>query len=129
MTIDLDLAAYAAGKANPYSRPTPKPRELFPRRRFHTIQQNRGERDRVMKSLRDSTWRRHEHHQKQLQHFIDRERFQENETWRAEYERLASVPPLELAPDVYKRMGDLRDAIVNKPDPKSVLLSKAYGGP
>jgi len=40
--------------------------------------------------MRHDTWRRSENFNKQVQHFIDRKRFQQNHTWQIEADRLKS---------------------------------------
>ena len=71
MTIDLDIAAYNAGKPVP---PTPGPtlREIFARKRVYALSGNDSRaRTDLISRLRHSTWKRHEHHNKQMQHFLE----------------------------------------------------------
>ena len=110
--MDLQLAAYKAGK-QVYVDPKPIDlRTMFPQRRVKTLAQRRTALDIIAKQMRDSTWRRHESHEKQLKHFLDRERFQQNATWQAEYDRLASVPAPALQPFVNARLETLKSLLV-----------------
>jgi len=114
MTIDLDIAAYNAGKPVP---PTPGPtlREIFARKRVYALSGNDSRaRTEMISRLRHSTWRRHEHHNKQMQHFLDRERFQKNQTWQAEYDRLRSNYAPGLQPYLDDRMDKLKELIVGR---------------
>ena len=72
------------------------------------------------KALRNSAYTRFENHNKQLQHFLDRNRFQQNETWRAEYDRLHALQSNEMTEAIAQRMQDLRDVIVRKQNPKTL---------
>jgi hypothetical protein len=57
--------------------------------------------------------------------YLDRERFQQNASWRAEYDRLASSStPIE--PYLQKRMDDLKEVmqIPDASDMKSKLFNK-----
>ena len=107
--MDLQLAEYKAGKQMFFD---PKPmRTLFPRRRMQTQAQSQTALDLIAKQMRDSTWRRHESHEKQLKHFLDRERFQQNQTWQGEYDRLAAVPAPGLQPFVNARLETLKSLL------------------
>ena len=74
-------------------------------------------RDRVfnelVKRMRDGAHLRHEGHTKQVQFLLDRERYQQNKTWQAEYDRLASsaVAP-GLQPFVNARLEDLKTLLI-----------------
>ena len=46
--------------------------------------------DKLMRRLRHSAHKRHENHTKQVQFLLDRNRYQQNQTWLAEYDRLTS---------------------------------------
>lgn len=46
--------------------------------------------DKLMRRLRHGAHRRHENHNKQVQFLLDRNRYQQNQTWLAEYDRLTS---------------------------------------
>jgi hypothetical protein len=46
--------------------------------------------DKLMRRLRHGAHRRHENHTKQVQFLLDRNRYQQNQTWLAEYDRLTS---------------------------------------
>ena len=110
--MDLQLAQYKAGKQMFFD---PKPidlRTMFPHRRVKTLTQSRTTLDIIAKQMRDSTWRRHESHEKQLKHFLDREKFQQNATWQSEYDRLISVPAPGLQPFVNARLETLKSLLV-----------------
>ena len=120
--MDLQLAAYAAGK-DVYTR-TPTVREMFPRKRITKLMQDKGRLTQVMNSLRHSAHRTQGSHNKQVQMYLDRERFQQNVSWRAEYDRLASTTPRE--PHLQKRLDDLKDVmqIPDASDMKTKLFNK-----
>ena len=106
--IDLQLAQLAAGRG-----PTRESnRVLFRQPRIKAYAQSRTGLDLITKQLRDSTWRRQESHDKQLKHFLDRDRFQRNATWQGEYDRLASQPAAALQPFVDARLEQLKDLLV-----------------
>ncbi len=46
--------------------------------------------DKLMRQLRHGAHKRHENHTKQVQFLLDRNRYQQNQTWLAEYDRLTS---------------------------------------
>ena len=109
--MDLQLAQYKAGKQMYFD---PKPiniQNMFPRRRMQAQAQRQTTLDLIAKQMRDSTWRRHESHEKQLKHFLDRERFQQNQTWQGEYDRLAAVPAQGLQPFVNARLETLKSLL------------------
>lgn len=70
--------------------------------------------DKLVRRMRHNAHRRHDAHNKQLQFLLDRERYQQNATWQAEYERLASeeVAPA-LQPFVNARLEDLKTLLIN----------------
>ncbi len=114
MTINLDIAAYNAGKPVP---PTPGPtlREIFARKRVYALSSSDSRaRTEMIARLRHSTWRRHEAHNKQLQHFMDRERFQQNQTWQAEYDQLRSKYNPGQQHYIDDRMDKLKDLILGR---------------
>ncbi len=105
--MDLQLAAYAAGNYQ-FLNPPKSIRELFPRKRIKTLPNSRGTLDLIAKQLRDSTWRRHESHEKQLKYHLDRERFMQNKTWQQEYDNLLAVLPPDRLPYTWVRMQKLK---------------------
>ena len=109
--IDLQLAEYKAGRFN-FPDPTEANRILFKRPRIMAYAQSRSGLDLITKQLRDSTWRRHESHNKQLKHFLDRERFQQNASWQGEYDRLAAIPAPGLQPYVNARLETLKSLLI-----------------
>ena len=106
MTIDLQLAAH-----RPMLNAPKWDRRLFQQPRIRGYAQSRNGLDLLTKQLRDSTWRRHESHEKQLKHFLDRDRFQRNATWQGEYDRLSSqmIPGQPL---ITARLEELKDLLV-----------------
>ena len=109
MTIDLQLAKFLRKRGK---RP-PAP-EMFPRRQLYTATQKRGEMDRVATALRHSAWRNQESHNKQLQMFVDRDRFQQKATWQAEFDRLNAVPnSAVMQPYIDARLLALKDMITS----------------
>ena len=109
--IDLELAEYKAGKYQSQD-PVAAYKALLKRPRIMAYAQSRTGLDLITKQLRDSTWRRHESHNKQLKHFLDRERYQQNATWQGEYDRLASVPAPGLQPFVDARLDTLKALMI-----------------
>lgn len=109
--MDLQLAAYKADRFKYVDSSPPQPvlksrqPKMFvpPRSRDTNL-------DRIAKQLRHSTWKRQESHNKQLQHFLDRERYQQNQTWQSEYDRLASrsATGVALQPFVDARLEALK---------------------
>ena len=121
--MDLQLAAYAAGKeAYNTSRPTPL-NKLFPRKRFQTLMQDNRQLTQVMNRARHEQHRTREAHNKQVETLLARERFQQNATWRAEYDRLQSAAM--KTPMMQRRLENLAAAMkVDTPDAKSELFNK-----
>ena len=110
--IDLQLAAY---KAKHYHFVDQKPtRAMFKRKRIDVLRQDRNRYHEVMTRTRHDTWRRQEAHNKQLQHFLDRERFQQNATWQAEYDRLATEYGPAMQPYIDDRMDRLKEMIAGR---------------
>ena len=110
MTIDLQLAAHKQ-----QIRPATSPAwnsQLFRRPRIQGYSKTRNGMDLITKQLRDSTWRRHEAHEKQLKHFLDRDRFQRNATWQGEYDRLTSQQTAAMQPFLHDRIEQLKDLLV-----------------
>ena len=105
--MDLQLAAYKAGKYQFIDPPKPLT-AMFPRKRITTLPDSRGTLDLIAKQLRDSTWRRHESHEKQLKYHLDRERFMQNKTWQHEYDNLLAVLPQNRLQYTKDRMDELR---------------------
>ena len=110
MTIDLELAKFTKKQGK---RP-PQP-EMFPRRQLYTAMQKRGEIDRIAEALGHSSWRTQESHNKQLQMFLDRGKFQQQATWQAEYDRLNAVPnSAVMQPYIDARLLALKDMLTGK---------------
>ena len=84
MVLDLQLAEYKQYKFPERTSPP-----MFSGRRpVHMSLRHRTDLDSIVRRMRHGTWRRSENFNKQLQHFIDRKRFQQNETWQIEADRL-----------------------------------------
>ena len=106
--IDLQLAQLAEGRG-----PTRQSNHvLFRQPRIKAYAQSRTGLDLITRQLRDSTWRRQESHDKQLKHFLDRDRFQRHATWQSEYDRLASQSNPALQPFLGGRLEELKDLLV-----------------
>ena len=113
--MDLDLAAYKQGtpfrKVFNDSQPIPRRRPILfkPLTDMHPT-----DLDKIVKKLRHSTWRRKENHDKQLQFVLNKERYQQNETWQAEYDRLtsqnAAIPGLQS--QIKDRLDNLRNVLL-----------------
>ena len=108
--MDLQLAAYKADKYQ-FIDPPKSLRAMFPRKRIKMLPDSRGTLDLIAKQLRDSTWRRHESHEKQLKYHLDRERFMQNKTWQQEYDNLRIIPHGEQLPQTRDRVEALRDLL------------------
>ena len=106
--MDLQLAAYKADKYQ-FIDPPKSLRALFPRKRIKMLPDSRGTLDLIAKQLRDSTWRRHESHEKQLKYHLDRERFMQNKTWQQEYDNLLAVLPQDRLQYTRDRMDKLKN--------------------
>ena len=69
--------------------------------------------DKIVKRLRHSTWRRQENHNKQLQMFVNRENYAQNQTWQSEHDRLmAQQAAPGLQPFVNQRLETLKSLII-----------------
>ena len=80
---------------------------------------HRSDLELIVRRMRHDTWRRSENFNKQLQHFIDRKRFQQNETWQIEADRLKSYynanpvgHSVEHLDAIEERMDQLRRLII-----------------
>ena len=113
--MDLQLAAYKADRFK-FIAPSPPQPVLGgrPPTMFTPLRSRGTDLDRIAKRMRHSTWRRQESHNKQLQHFLDRERYQQNQTWQGEYDRLASrsAAGVALQPFVDARLEALKTLMV-----------------
>ena len=112
--MDLELAAYKAGKPFAVFNNGPQP---IPRRRpaffMPLIDGQPSDLDKVVKRLRHSTWRRQESHNKQLQHFMNRENYSQNQTWQNEHDKLmASEISPGLQPFINQRMDELKTLMI-----------------
>ena len=121
--MDLQLAAFAAGqRVYNTSRPTPL-NQLFPRKRFQTLLQDTRDLSQVMNRARHEQHRTREAHNKQVEMYLARGRFQQNATWQAEYDRLQSAAM--KTPMMQKRLENLATVMkVDTPDAKTELFNK-----
>ena len=108
--MDLQLAAYKADKYR-FVDPPKSLRAMFPRKRIKMLPDSRGTLDLIAKQMRDSTWRRHESHEKQLKYHLDRERFMQNKTWQQEYDNLRIIPHDEQLPQTRDRVEALSELL------------------
>ena len=114
--MDLELAAYKQGKPFAVFNAGPQP---IPRRRpmmfKPLIDSTATDLDKIVKRLRYSSWRRQENHNKQLQMFLNRERYQQNQTWQAEHDRLLSEQAMApgLQQQVNERLGVLKNLLIS----------------
>ena len=84
MVLDLELAEYKKMKF-----PSRVTEMRFPARQpVRMSLRHRSDLEAIVRRMRHDTWRRSEGFNKQLQHFIDRKRFQQNKTWQIEADRL-----------------------------------------
>ena len=84
MVLDLELAQYKRMKF-----PERVTEARFPARRpVHMSMRHRSDLEAIVSRMRHDTWRRSEQFNKQLQHCMDRKRFQQNHTWQIEADRL-----------------------------------------
>ena len=111
--MDLQLAAYKAQKRGYHD---PRPWDGNPIAKKMPVVETAA-RTRVFssmaKDIRNSAWRRQESHNKQLALFLNRERFQQNQTWQGEHDRLTSTATAPgLQPFVDARLDQLKTLLV-----------------
>ena len=111
--MDLQLAAYKAQKRGYHD---PRPWDGNPIAKKMPVVETAA-RTRVFNSMakkfRHSAWRRQENHNKQLALFLNRERFQQNQTWQGEIDRLASTATAPgLQPFVDARLEQLKTLLI-----------------
>ena len=86
MVLDLELAEYKK-----MTFPARVTEMRFPEKQpVRMSLRHRSDLEAIVRRMRHDTWRRSENFNKQVQHFIDRKRFQQNETWQIEADRLKS---------------------------------------
>ncbi len=105
--MDLQLAAYKADKYR-FVDPPKSLRAMFPRKRIKMLPDSRGTLDLIAKQMRDSTWRRHESHEKQLKYHLDRQKYMQTKTWQQEYDNLRIISHDEQLPHARARVEALR---------------------
>ena len=88
MVLDIDIAMFAKNLKQ-YGLDKAKPQPKFKRAGVGVTPLSRQTPiDRIAKHLRHTAWKSQEQHTKQVQMLINQRRFAQNETWRAEYDRL-----------------------------------------
>ena len=113
MTIDLVLAAHAQKKGR-LPAPPKGSQVVFARPVIQTARGERGKLYQMTKALREDTYQKKEHYDKQLTHFMNKARFQQHQSWQAEFDRLRSSHVAAGAPAdaAYKnRLEDLRQKL------------------
>ena len=110
--MNLDLAAYKLRQGNfakifNESQPIPRKKPLM----FKPFEMHPTDLDKFVKRLRYSTWRRKENHDKQLQFILNKEKYQQNQTWQAEYDRLSSQNT--ALPGLQNQINDRLDSLRN----------------
>ena len=87
MVLDIDIAMFAKNMKQYGDKARPPPK--FKRQGVGVTPLSRQTPiDRIARHLRHTAWRQQEQHTKQVQMLINQRRFAQNETWRAEYDRL-----------------------------------------
>ena len=87
MVLDIAIAVF---EKTHKLQPTPKFKvPIFKRNRTGVTPITRNTPiDQIAKHMRYTAYKRHEQHSKQVQMLLDQRKFAQNETWRAEYDRL-----------------------------------------
>ena len=88
MVLDIDIAMFAKSRKT-YGADARKSQPTFKRPRVRVTPLTRQTPiDQIAKHMRYTAYKRHEQHTKQVQMLINQRRHAQNETWRAEYDRL-----------------------------------------
>ena len=88
MVLDIDIAMFSKNRKT-YGENARKSQPTFKRPRVGVTPLTRQTPiDQIAKHMRYTAYKRHEQHTKQVQMLIDQRRHAQNETWRAEYDRL-----------------------------------------
>lgn len=127
--MDLQLAAYAAGKRG-YVEQRFGPNPIPDRRPVvQTAKMSRAF-DEMAKRMRHDAYKRQEIMGKQLGLLLDRERFAQNQTWQAEYDRLKSTAAAPgLQPFVDARTEQLKALLTRSAPPTVVQTGTATPRP
>ena len=87
MVLDIAIAMFA--KNHQMQGDAPRPVPSFKRARTNITPLSRTTPlDKIAKHMRYTAFKRHEQRTKQVQMLINQRKFAQNETWRAEYDRL-----------------------------------------
>lgn len=87
MVLDIDIAVYAKTRKLKGNSDSAVP--TFRRHRTNVTPTSRTTPlDKIAKHMRYNAWKTQEQHTKQVQMLLNQRRFAQNETWRAEYDRL-----------------------------------------
>ena len=108
MVLDIAIAMFA--KNHQMQGDAPRPVPLFRRARTTITPLSRTTPlDRIAKHMRYTAFKTHEQHTKQVQMLINQRKFAQNETWRAEYDRLrgSNVLSAEDQQRIDARLDDL----------------------
>ena len=111
--IDLVLAAYKAKKGR-LPAPPKGSQFVFNRPVIETARGERNKMHQLVKGLRQDTYKRKEHYDKQLGHILNKQRYAQHATWQAEFDRLKSFQastggPMDRA--YAERLDELREAL------------------
>ena len=115
--MNLEIAAYARGKNifpafNPGPQPIPKRKPIL---FTPNMTKNKTDLQKIVQKLRHSSQQRQESHNKQLEMFVNRQRFLQNENIHNEYDRLRSTGHTApgLQPFLDSRIEELKNIMVN----------------
>ena len=88
--IDLALAQYKRDRKMPPEFQAPDGNPILKKEAIVQSAVRNKTFDKLIRRLRHGAHKRHENHTKQVQFLLDRNRYQQNQTWLAEYDRLTS---------------------------------------
>ena len=88
MVLDLDIVLFAKNRKQ-FGEDKTQAVPQFKRNRVGVTPLSRSTPlDQIAKHMRYTAYKRHEQHNQQVQMLLNQRRFAQNETWRAEYDRL-----------------------------------------
>ena len=88
MVLDLDIVLFAKNRKQ-FGEDKTQGVPQFKRKRVDVTPLSRTTPlDQIAKHMRYTAYKRHEQHNKRVQMLLNQRRFTQNETWRAEYDRL-----------------------------------------
>lgn len=88
--IDLALAQYKRDRKMPPEFQAPDGNPILKKEAIVRSAVRNKTFDKLMRQLRHDAHKRHANHTKQVQFLLDQNRYQQNQTWLAEYDRLTS---------------------------------------